>query len=290
MKKEDTRTSRSDSGLTAAAGEEYKTVMVVEDDQTHRKFMDEILKDCGFHTILAENGLVALAHLEIGQKIDLILMDWDMPKMNGLETVRRIRERQVNEFLPHIPVIAFTGHRMPGDREKCLAAGMDAYLPKAVWMPKWRQTLVNNLQDLLTGDFDPESFEDEEKRTSVIPSPANFNLDEFNMGILKETKALLKGSFVETVNEYLEDATAYIAGISQGLAENDKTKVAKSSHPLKSNSKGFGLMAVAALAETINLAALKAIESGGTLDSAHNLLPQLLEAFERAEKKLRLQI
>ncbi len=289
MKRRIHRPSHRQEGLQKpSAG--TKIVMVVEDDATHRAFMEEILRSAGFITVPAESGVVALARLETGLQPDFIIMDWDMPEMDGLQTTQRIRRRQALENLPHIPILAFTGNRLPGDREKCIAAGMDAYLPKTAWMPKWRQTLFDNLQGLITGDFNPEDFEDNMPQPSTHPMPANFNLDEFNMAILKDTKTLLKNNFAETVQEYLEDAATYTNRISEGLSEANAEKIAKASHPLKSNSKGFGLMAVAGLAEAINLAGLKAMDGGGTLEPVASLLPQLQDALERASKKLRSQI
>ena len=66
--------------------------------------------------------------------------------LDGLEAVREIRTRQVKEGWPHVPVLAFTSNKRDGDEEKCLAAGMDDYLPKEIFMPKWRQTLREKLE------------------------------------------------------------------------------------------------------------------------------------------------
>ncbi|MCF8495140.1 MAG: response regulator [Alphaproteobacteria bacterium] len=260
-------------------------ILVVEDDTTHRTLMENILREYGFSTVGAEDGYAALAHLDAGKKFNLIIMDWDMPGLDGLETVKIIRARQGRGELPFMPVLAFTGNRQPGDREKCLAAGMDAYLPKDVWMPRWRKTLLDNLEGLLAGKFDVQDFSS--SPPSDVPGTEKpFDPDAFDPAILEETRLLLRGGFSETVEDYLEDAAAYIRDIKDGLEKGDADKAARGSHPLKSNSKALGLMAVSAAAESINLLTREAAKSGASIEAARPWLKNLLEAFERAEKRL----
>ncbi len=257
-----------------------KVILVVEDDRTHRTLMDTILKACAFYTVQAENGIVALSKIEAGEHFDLILMDWDMPELDGLETVKAIRAQEIQSGKPHTPVIAFTSNRQPGDREKCLAAGMDAYLPKDVWMPRWRDTLIDNLQGLICGEFELSDFDE---AVPPPPKPKERNqLDHFDLQALEQCVSLLKNEFPIAVDEYLEDAAAYIRDIKDGLKNGNAEKAARGSHPLKSNSKGFGLMAVSQLAEAINT-----ITRAGSLDGVEALLSQLEDAFSLAEKKLR---
>lgn len=255
-----------------------KTIMVVEDDRTHRALMDKILQSHQFKTIHAENGAVALSKIDAGQPCDLILMDWDMPELNGLQTVKALRARETEHQTKHIPVIGFTANRKPGDREICLAAGMDAYLPKDVWMPKWQQTLADTLQNFMNGDFDVSDLGD----TSENDIKTSINLDDFDNDSLEEIASLLKDELSVAIDEYLEDAAAYIHDIKQGFDNNDLDQIAKASHPLKSNSKSFGLIAVSQLAESINdLARQKEDRT-----EFQPLLPQLEDAFKRAKTKL----
>lgn len=259
-----------------------KSVLIVEDDRTHRALMNNILQECSFRTSLAENGYVALARLNAGEQFDLVLMDWDMPGIDGLETVREIRKGQAEGRIAYVPVVAFTAHRQKGDMEKCLAAGMDAYLPKDVWLPKWRQTLIDNLlQGLVVGEVDVKSIsipppDDDIKQTDFI-----FDMNAFDNQTLEQTAALLKSDFGIAVEEYLEDAAAYIADITQGIQSGDADKAARGSHPLKSNSKGFGLTTLSDVAESINKEA-----RNGNIEMLGILLPYLHEAFRKSEEKL----
>lgn len=276
-----------EKGILPASGGKERTILVVEDDRTHRSLMLKILKECDFSAIPAENGYAALAKLETGQRFDLIIMDWDMPELDGLETVREIRRRQTKNKTPHVPVIAFTANRRPGDRERCLAAGMDAYLPKDVWMPRWRQTLIDNLQGLISGTFSADDFGGAPANAPGEEENTASGLDSFDAQALEQSAALLKDDLLIAVEEYLEDAAAYIRDIREGLEDGNAEKVARGSHPLKSNSKGFGLMAVSRIAESINALAEKAKRKEGTLESAGFMLPSLQEAFYKAEKHLR---
>ncbi|MEM7650811.1 MAG: response regulator [Pseudomonadota bacterium] len=121
-------------------------VLIVEDDRTHRAMTQEILTDLGFKVTTADNGFTALSKISSNpQGFACILMDWEMPEMDGLETVRSIRANQVEDGWPYIPIIAFTSNKQPGDEEQCLAAGMDGYLSKDLFFPKWRKELQQKL-------------------------------------------------------------------------------------------------------------------------------------------------
>ena len=260
-----------------------KTILVVEDDRTQRTLMEKILRECEFQTVPAENGAIALSKIET-QHFDLILMDWNMPELDGLETVRRIRAREAREDRERSVIIAFTANRLPEDREACLAAGMDAYLPKDVWMPRWRHTLIDNLQGLIAGDFNLADLNEPAyiEKTPKALSEMVFDLEEFDLEALDNSAALLKSELTVAIDEYLEDAASYIREIQSGLENNNAEMAAKGSHPLKSNSRSFGLITVSRIAEAINT-----ITRSGSLAGVDQLLPQLQQAFHIAEKKLR---
>ena len=136
-------------------------VLVVEDDFSHRLIVEELLSDMGLTVTAVDNGFAALDKLETGHRLfDLVVLDWEMPEIDGLETVRKIRARQLEQGWPHIPVLAFTGNKREGDEEKCLAAGMDDYLPKECWLPKWQPLLHEKLEKWLT-------FKDEDSQTKT---------------------------------------------------------------------------------------------------------------------------
>ena len=124
-------------------------VLLVEDNRVNQMVAREMLKRKGFDIMIAENGRVALERLE-QEAFDIVLMDVQMPEMDGLEATRRIRENEAqaaHEGLParHIPILAMTANAMPGDERICLDAGMDAYVAK----PLNLDSVLNNIAHLL---------------------------------------------------------------------------------------------------------------------------------------------
>lgn len=130
------------------------SILLAEDNAVNQKLAVRLLEKWGHHVVVAGNGKEALAALE-HQRFDLVLMDVQMPEMDGFEATREIRRREIERSVDpgerkaehgallaeaafsaqrsapsHIPIVAMTAHAMHGDREQCLTAGMDAYLTK----------------------------------------------------------------------------------------------------------------------------------------------------------------
>jgi CheY-like chemotaxis protein len=108
-------------------------ILLVEDDSSNRFFTEKLLEKAGAHTTTASDGREALEHWKAGD-FDCILMDIQMPVMDGVETTRAIRNSMDSGVRTDIPIIALTSYAMAGDRERFLSAGMDAYLGKPVRM------------------------------------------------------------------------------------------------------------------------------------------------------------
>jgi len=116
-------------------------VLLAEDNPVNQHLAVRLLRKRGHQVVLADNGLEALSALE-KQNFDLVLMDVQMPEMGGFEATAQIRQRERSTGA-HIPVVAMTAHAMTGDREKCLAAGMDAYVSKPVRREELFATIEN---------------------------------------------------------------------------------------------------------------------------------------------------
>ena len=112
-------------------------ILLAEDNLINQKMAVRMLEKCGHSVTVANNGREVLELLE-QQTFDLILMDVQMPEMDGLEASRIIRQREQNTG-NHIPIVAMTAHAMKGDRERCLAAGMDGYVAKPVRFEELRR-------------------------------------------------------------------------------------------------------------------------------------------------------
>jgi two-component system, cell cycle response regulator DivK len=103
-----------------------KRILVVEDVEDNRRIMHDLLTSAGFEIVEARDGLAALP-VALACKPDLILMDLQLPRLNGYEATRRIKGE---EGLRHVPVIAVTSYALSGDEEKARAAGCDDYVTK----------------------------------------------------------------------------------------------------------------------------------------------------------------
>jgi CheY-like chemotaxis protein len=105
-------------------------VLVAEDNRINLVVTLRMLEKHGFQVLVAKNGREALEILQ-WETVDLILMDVQMPEMDGLEATRRIRELE-RKTGAHVPILAMTANALQGDRDKCLGSGMDGYLTKPV--------------------------------------------------------------------------------------------------------------------------------------------------------------
>ncbi|MBN2611824.1 MAG: response regulator [Bacteroidales bacterium] len=140
-----------------------KTILVVEDDEQSYHFLQELLKRTGVSVTRARNGLEAIELCKNNDAIDLVLMDIQLPKMNGYDATREIKKTRKN-----LPVIAQTAYAMSGDREKSILSGCDDYIAK----PLSIETLLPKINQ-----FIPSSFENNQKisRNSMESIPANEN-------------------------------------------------------------------------------------------------------------------
>ncbi len=129
----------------------HARILLVEDNQINQMVAEGILEDSGLQVDIAANGLEAIQSLQQAPKeslYELILMDCQMPEMDGYEATRQIRRGAALEHNAQIPIIAMTANAMAGDREKCLAAGMDDYLSK----PINSKLLLAKLQEWLVAE------------------------------------------------------------------------------------------------------------------------------------------
>jgi CheY-like chemotaxis protein len=134
----------SNKVIDIAARDTPYTILIAEDDDANIETLRSYLENRGYNLLLAANGKIAV-EMAITQKADIILMDIQMPEMDGLTAIRLIR---ANPKTANIPIIVLTALAMKGDQEKCMNAGADGYITKPVRLRK----LVDSIQELLQRD------------------------------------------------------------------------------------------------------------------------------------------
>lgn len=133
------------------ASNKRHSVLLVEDDRTHREFVSRILEKLGCDVSIAYDGKDAL-HMVMEQPFDLILMDIEMPKMNGIEAARRLRDMRRHHDIQPVPIIAISSDPEPQAREECLDAGMVDFIPKSIWRPEWEPKIKAKLDPWLRSE------------------------------------------------------------------------------------------------------------------------------------------
>jgi CheY-like chemotaxis protein len=129
-RKEQSNTRKLAAGDSSRASVVGLRILLAEDNAVNQLLATKLLRKHGHSVVVANNGQEVLANLR-DRGFDLILMDVNMPVMGGLEATALIREREKSTG-GHIPIVALTANAMKGDREKCIAAGMDDYLSKPI--------------------------------------------------------------------------------------------------------------------------------------------------------------
>jgi PAS domain S-box-containing protein len=198
-------------------------VLVAEDNPVNQELVVQLLTRRGHTVIVAENGREAIASLE-RHPFDLVLMDVQMPEMGGLEATQAIRRKEKSAG-GHIPILAMTAHAMQGDRERCLAAGMDGYLAKPI-EPK---VFVETIEAAIT----PAS--------AAVESGYGRNegaaVDESLLLARFSGNRRLLGTLVQT---FRNDCPRMMARISSALGSRDARALAEAAHGLKGSVGNFG--------------------------------------------------
>jgi signal transduction histidine kinase/CheY-like chemotaxis protein len=212
-------------------------VFVVEDNETNRVIMTEMLDRLGYDSFTACDGLEALRALESDEHVDVVLMDCAMPQMDGYTATRELRRRERAGTQRRVPVVAVTAHSMPGDAEKCRAAGMDDYLSKPITPSTLRAML---------GKWCAVT----EAPSIAARSESVAVLDEGIVAALRDLQDPDRPTFLrELVDTYARDAKAKLAQLQQAIADQDLSHARALAHAVKGASRNMGAIRVAAACE-----------------------------------------
>ena len=222
-------------------------VLLVEDDPINQEVIEGILSRMSMAVTVADQGREALERLE-KERFDLVLMDCQMPQMDGYSACRAWRRREVENGAPHTPVVALTAHAMRGDREKCLDAGMDDYLTK----PVNRRALEAVLARWIPAgtEFVPMPILEPETEPAVVKNPVNAEdgmpiLDPPALDAFRSDLGEASGEVLETILQTIPDRTAILMA---ALDSRDADALERMAHNLKSSCGQVGLFRLQQLA------------------------------------------
>ena len=246
-------------------------ILLVEDNPVNLMVAQRLLQVLGAECDTAGNGEVALQKIEAAQ-YDLVLMDCQMPVLDGYGATRRWREiEQARRATHRLPIVAMTANAMAGDRQKCLDAGMDDYLPKPVTKGELERCIERWRGASLAV---PETLPPLEE-TAVRSPPV---LDD---SVLDELREVLGDEVDKIVQVYLEDAPRLIAQLERAAVGNDPIALRVAAHTLKSSSANVG-------ARTLSDAA-RDLEHGardGTLGQPEALVARIVTEFAQVRRAL----
>jgi len=276
-------------------------VLLVEDNAVNQEVARAMLEDLGARVQVAGDGRVAL-ELLAHQVFDLILMDCQMPELDGFETLRRLRDPALTPHLPaaarSVPVVALTANALAGDEARCRAAGFDDYLAKPVRQGQLAQIVQRH--DRATGAHAAGHEPASASRTAPAPTDAAGQAGAPDQGGTQpaELDAQMLASIADLercgaprllqrlIDTYVDSAARLMAGGAAALAVGDTAALRQAMHTLKSSSASLGGAALAG-----RCAAIEAAARAGDLAAARAQWAAVAGEYQRTLAALqRLQV
>ena len=232
-------------------------ILVVEDNPVNRKVAVRFLERYGHTVEIAENGLQALQCLRASgaREFDVILMDVQMPEMDGIEATKQIRE---NERIGcgHQPIIAMTAHAMTGDRQRCLTAGMDGYVSKPVRATELQHEIERVLAEF--PKYQPHTGQDATCVPSSLAEPARQGIapaEVFDAEALRERVQGNAELLEELVHIFLDDLPKRVDEIRRAVMEMNLARIERAAHTLKGTAALMSASRLASVARELEISA-----------------------------------
>lgn len=266
-------------------------VLLCDDNVVNQKVALRLLQQMGYRADVAANGLEALAALD-RQPYDLVFMDVMMPEMGGLEATRFIRERQKqNAGFPNYKspmiIVAMTASAMQGDREKCLAAGMDDYVAKPVRLPdfraileRWGPAAAAN-EPPQSGSTNPQDPIASATAAQVRPAPASGQPAPLDMERLLEFSDGSANNLRELVTLYLDQTEEQLGQLKAAVRAGEPSEVRRLAHSCAGASATCGVGRLVRLLRQLESQALER-----DLHNADEVVRQAAAEFDRTRRFL----
>ncbi|MES9961385.1 MAG: ATP-binding protein [Sedimenticola sp.] len=268
-------------------------VLVVEDNPVNLGVARKLLQRLGLESGMAEDGESALEEMERTQ-YDLVLMDCQMPRMDGYEATREVRLRENEYGLARIPIVAMTANAMVGDKNKCLEVGMDDYISKPLSIPSLRSILRHWLPmaEMLENDDSLRISDLEIPREASGPVLGGVegvaqitqlleSLEVIDQEVVAELYEIMAEDFTSLLEVFLDNSPESLDLIEKSIREGDCSRAILPAHSLKSSSANVGAMRLSGLAKKMEAAARK-----NDLATLEGGIMELREAYDQAEREL----
>jgi signal transduction histidine kinase/DNA-binding response OmpR family regulator/HPt (histidine-containing phosphotransfer) domain-containing protein len=261
-------TSRPDSGRAARGHAEPRHVLVAEDNLVNQAYLCRTLQKLGHVTTTAANGRETIERFRAGS-FDLIFMDVQMPEMDGLSATGAIRELEQSSGA-HIPIFAMTAHALKGDRERCLAAGMDGYISKPATLAEI-ESAVNSVPPAAKGP--PDDGEPPHKPVLWDRAAA--------LERVGGDESLLN----ELINIFLQEYPVLAQRLTEGLSRGDLAALREPAHSLKGSLGYLGMEDAASLALEIEQAS-----RAQDADRVAGLIDTMMSQVSAVQQAMRTQV
>jgi CheY-like chemotaxis protein len=242
---------------SAPSSSESARVLVADDNPVNRTVAAIMLEKLGCRPSLSADGAEAV-QMHADQAYDLILMDCEMPEVDGYEATARIRQAEHGQH--HTPIIALTSSTMPTQREKCLTAGMDDFLPKPVEL--------SVLQEMLR---------------RWLPQVAAVNTDKLNAMLA----AFGDEEFAALVNLYQNESPKRIEAMRRAIAGNELTELARLAHAFSGSCASMGAAALCAMCKALEARAKDGTPAFAEFDRH---VAEIATEYERVSAQLRSKL
>jgi PAS domain S-box-containing protein len=248
-------------------------ILLAEDSLANQKLAIGLLTKWGHKVTLTTNGREAVATATAGGHFDVVLMDVQMPEMDGFEATQKIRQFEQSAVRPRVPIVAMTAHAMKGDRERCIEAGMDAYISKPVRAAELSRTIAQ----LIPGER-PSAVPDQQPDAAAA-APANARSPaDIDWSVALENVGGDRDLLRSVAAAALDEWPMFVDQLRDAIQRHDQPTTRRVAHTFKNAFRTLGAADAYALADRMEAAAA---DEGAVFP-----LSELLDAVEAVSVRL----
>ncbi|MDA8563922.1 response regulator [Mariniblastus sp.] len=257
-------------------------ILAVEDDEISQRVAVGYLERAGHHVTLAKTGREAISIVDAlgdrnNESFDLILMDVQMPDIDGIKTTTVIRERE-KKTGNRIPIVAVTAAAMAGDRERCMDAGMDAYIAKPIQVELLLDTIEAQTGIARQLNSVPET------ESEFAANPENVHDDEVKLVDFENSRTKVPGGLnglIKTQEIFLRECERLISELEAAFAQSDFEAIKRAVHTIRGSAKVLCADKLASVCHE-----MESHFDGDRLEQAQIMLPELLEVASKTNDEI----